>query len=191
MSISKSQLDAINSGVLDTLGDPNNPEFTGTPMETALFNIAQKLVEDLRKSATAKNVVATKRLRSSIDPTPATSSGNTVEVSIVMEDHWKYAEYGRKKGKRPPIQAIEDWITAKGIPVRRSKGQSSQSVIDARKSLAFAIAKKIGARGTIKRFQYKGSNFIKSVMTRENIKIISQHLAELQGQKIRLYFKIV
>src|SRR5689334_20721081 len=124
MSISKAQLDAINSGVLENMGTLESPDLNeGTALEQAMYNIAVRLTEDLRKSATSKSVLATKTLRSSIDPTQATKSGDTVEVAIVMEDHWRYAEYGRRRGRIPPISAIEQWITAKGIPVRKSKGQ--------------------------------------------------------------------
>ena len=191
MSISKSQLNALNSGVLESFGEIESPDINeGVALEKVLFNIAKRLVEDLRDSATKKGVVATKTLRSSIAPTPAHSSGDTVEVSIGMDKQWRWAEKGRHRGKRPPIKAIEEWITSKGIPVRQSRIQSGNSVLAARKSLAFAIAKKIGSKGTIKRFQYKGSAFIKSVLTDANMRIISEHLAELQGQKIRLYFRV-
>ncbi len=188
MSITKSQLNAINSGVLESLGELESPDINeGTALERVLFNIAKRLCEDLRDSATKKGVVATKRLRSSIDPTPAFQNGDAVEVNIVMDKQWRYAEKGRRPGKRPPLKPIEDWITSKGIKLNLKKGQTS---LEARHSLAIAIAAKIGKRGTIKRFQYRGSGFIKSVLTTANMKIIGEHLAELQGQKIRLFFKV-
>lgn len=197
MSISKSQLDALNSGVLETIGSLDTPDLAeGVGMEKILFNIAQILVKDLRESATKKGVVATKRLRSSIAPTPAHTSGNIVEVAIVMDKHWKRAEKGRPPGKSPmkkigkswiAFKEIRDWITAKGIKLDVKKGQTT---IQARAELALLIARKIGAKGTIKRFQYKGSGFIKSVLTTANQKIIAEHLAEMQGEKIRLYFKV-
>lgn len=190
MSISKSQLDALNLGLLDNIGQANSPDLgEGTILEQAMMNIARQLSDDLKKSARTKGVVATRSLIQSIAPTPAITTVGRVEVTIVMDKEWRFANYGRKKGKRPPIKSIEDWITAKGIPVRTSRSQPGQSVLDMRRSMAFAIARKIGSRGTIKRFQYKGSKFVESVMTKENIRIIAQHLAELQGKKIELYFK--
>ena len=191
MSIEKSQLDALNRGLLDAIGEAQSPDLDeGTVLERALQNIAKVLVEDLRNSATKKGVVATQTLRSSIAPTPSIQSTDAVEVSIVMDKQWRWAEYGRRKGKGPPIKAIEEWITAKGIPIRIDKTQSGQSVLDARRSLAFKIARKIKSKGTIKRFRYKGSRFIASVMTKENVRKISEHLAEMAGKKIELYFKV-
>lgn len=47
---------------------------------------------------------------------------------------------GRRAGKQPPIQAIEDWINAKGItPIEANMTTST---------LAFLIARKIAERGT-------------------------------------------
>lgn len=188
MSISKSQLDALNSGVLEQIGELDSPDINeGVALEKVLFNIAKKLTEDLRDSATKKGVVATKTLRSSIAPTPAHTNGNIVEVAIVMDKQWRWAEKGRKPGKMPPIKALEKYITAKGIRLNPAKGQST---LEARHSLAYAFAIKIAKKGTIKRFQYRGSGFIKSVLSKANMEIIAEHLAELQGQKIRLYFKV-
>lgn len=188
MSISKSQLDAINSGVLDTIGDIDSPDLADEgALDKMLFNIAKQLSDDLRKSATSKGVVATKELRSSIDPTQVKPIPDGLEVSIIMSPQWKYAEKGRKSGKRPPIRPIEEWITAKGIQPKPKKGQTT---LEWRKSLAFAISRKIGKSGTIKRFQYKGSRFIAEVLTPDYIAIIANHLAEMQGKKIQLYFTL-
>jgi hypothetical protein len=87
----------------------------------------------------------------------------------------------------PSIKSIEEWITAKGIPVRRSRGQSKQSVLDRRHSMAIAIAKKIYLKGTIKRFGYKGSDFIKEVLTDQNLQVISDIIAEKYGMKLAIY----
>lgn len=191
MSISKSQLDAINSGILDTLGEPNTPDLNeGNVLERALMNIAQKLSDDLKAEARKKGVTASRSLIQSIKPIPSQTSASAVEVSIVMEDHWRYANYGRKRGKRPPIKSIEEWITEKGL-IKAGRDRSGRTPLQQRRSLAFAIAAKIGSKGTIKRFQYKGSKFIESVLTRENVKRIAEHLAELQGRKIELYFEVL
>jgi len=64
---------------------------------------------------------------------------NKNEVTIDNEaDYMPYPLTGRNAGKFPPIQAIEDWIIAKGIPLQ----DISLS------SLAFLIARKISSFGT-------------------------------------------
>lgn len=47
---------------------------------------------------------------------------------------------GRRAGKQPPIQAIEDWINAKGIKPLEEKMKIS--------TLAYLIARKIAEKGT-------------------------------------------
>jgi len=66
--------------------------------------------------------------------------GNVYSVYMNLADYWKYIEYGRPPGKRPPINAILKWIQQKGITPRSGKPMSQ-------KSLAFLIARKIGRDG--------------------------------------------
>ena len=55
-------------------------------------------------------------------------------------DHAYFAEHGRGAGGFPPRDAIENWMTAKGIPLE----------------LSFPIRRAIAQRGTVKRKGYKG-----------------------------------
>jgi hypothetical protein len=195
MSISKSQLDALNRGLLDNIGvNANDPDLkAGNLLEEILQNVAQTLTDALRKEITEKGVTASKSLRSSVNPSNAVTVADGVQVHIVMADYWEYVESGRgptKKGNNGGKflwQHIEEWISAKGISVRKSNQQSTQSVLEARRSMAYAIAQKIHKRGTIKRFGYKGANFIKDVLTPQNIEAIAQHLSDMAGRKIELY----
>jgi len=146
-----------------------------------VLGVAQRLVDALRQDITEKKLVATKNLRSSVNIGDFQENANGVTVPIEMANYYFWADQGRRKGKRPPIASIEEWISAKGIPVRKSKEQSTQSVLEARKSMALAIAKKIASKGTIKRFGYKGGNFIGDVLTPANIDAIAQHLGDALG----------
>lgn len=75
-------------------------------------------------------------------------SGNLSEVTFNAPEYWKYANYGRPPGKIPPVSAIEEWITR-----RRIVPESNTSTPNAT-SLAYAIARKIGRKGT------KGTKFL-------------------------------
>ena len=75
-------------------------------------------------------------------------SGNLFEVTFNAPEYWKYANYGRPPGKIPPVSAIEEWITR-----RRIVPESNTSTPNAT-SLAYAIARKIGRKGT------KGTKFL-------------------------------
>lgn len=86
-------------------------------------------------------------------------SGNIFEVTFNAPEYWKYANYGRRPGKMPPVSAkgeqkkkdqetIEEWITRRQIVP-----ESNTSTPNAT-SLAYAIARKIGREGT------KGTKFL-------------------------------
>lgn len=58
-------------------------------------------------------------------------------VDIELEDYWKYVNDGRKPGKMPPLQKIEEWIKVK--PIQPKPYTYTPSV----KSLAFLIQRSI------------------------------------------------
>lgn len=190
--MNKAQLEAIASGILDTLGeDPSKYDPSNLTAEQQIIQAAaQMITDDLRRSLQEKKGTATRDLLQSLEASRVTQMGDLVEAKIVGSEHWKYFEYGRKRGKRPPIKSIEEWITAKGIPVRKSKGESKLSVMERRRGMAFAIARSIGQRGTIKRFGYQGSGFIKEVLTPANLQVISDALAKMYGERLAIYATI-
>lgn len=65
------------------------------------------------------------------------------EVGLWLEDYWKYVEYGRKAGKFPPIDKIEEWISVKPV-IRRPMKNGKLPTIN---QLAFLIARKIAKEG--------------------------------------------
>lgn len=189
MNINRAQLKAIADGVLDKLGeDPNKYDPSNLTLEEQiLLAAANEIVGMLRQSLIDKKGVASGDLLQSLDTSNATRSGDTITVNILAAPHWKAFEYGTPKGTMPRIKDIEEWITAKGISIRRSKSESKQSVLERRHSLAVAIAKKIYARGTIQRFGYKGSNFVQDVLTDDNLQQIGNILGEKYGMKLAIY----
>lgn len=73
-----------------------------------------------------------------------TSPGEgTFEVSLTLQDYWKYVEHGRRPGKWPPRSAILNWIRIKPvIPYPDKNGR-----LPSEQSLAFLISRKIGTKG--------------------------------------------
>lgn len=193
MSISKAQLDAINRGALANLGkNANDPDLkSGSLLDDLLIGVASRLTEELRNKLTEKKTVATKDLRSSIDASEAYKIGSVVAVDIKMADYYPFVEKGRKPGLPPPIKSLEQWINAKEEVKKDVKPKPGQSMDDAIKSFAIAISRKIASKGTIKRFGYKGANFIEEVLSPQNIDTIAQHLSDAFGQRIILSVKVV
>lgn len=69
-----------------------------------------------------------------------TASG--FEVGLILQDYWKYVEYGRKPGKWPPRSVIERWISVKPVTPRAEGGK-----IPTVPQLAYLIQRKIGTEG--------------------------------------------
>ena len=65
------------------------------------------------------------------------------EVSLTLQESWKYIESGRAPGKFPPVKAILDWISVKPILPR----PDVNGRIPSPKSLAFLIGRKIENEG--------------------------------------------
>lgn len=128
----------------------------------------------------------------------------TSKPSIIfsMNDYWEYVENGRRAGKKPPIDELIKWIKWKGIKPTlydRAKAKAVKGLKGAErktarenayeksvKSLAFAIATKIAQKGTIKRFNYKGSNFIKDVLKDMRVVKLQNDIAREIGLEIEV-----
>ena len=69
--------------------------------------------------------------------------GKTYQVGLWLQDYWKYVENGRKSGKFPPLDKIEQWIKVKPILPRPYNG-----VLPTEKQLVYLIGRKIALEGT-------------------------------------------
>lgn len=70
-------------------------------------------------------------------------NGKWIEISVSLEDYWKYIEYGTRP-HFPPINAIKQWIKVKPIlprPLPNGKLPTTDQ-------LAFLIGRKISKVGT-------------------------------------------
>ena len=101
---------------------------------------------------------------------------NTLEVNVsglsarlYGEQYSEQLEYGRRSGKQPPSQVIEQWIRDKGIASRLT-GKMTVS------SLAFLIARKIGREGW-NRKEHGGVELISKVVTPERIQKIIDRIS--------------
>ena len=193
MNISKADLAELDA-LLPRIGiDEATANMGGSVLGDAMIEVAKVIIEKLKESVREKSVKATGNLLQSIrvDFPSVTPSGIT--IGIEMADYYQWVEDGRGPTKtttasKPTLaQSLEQWISAKGIQVRKSKGQSGQSVLEMRKSMAIAIARKIHSKGTIQRFGYKGAGFIADVITQQNVDTIAQKLSDLTGLRISAY----
>ncbi len=91
-------------------------------------------------------------------------------AKLIGENYSEQLEYGRKAGKQPPSQAIEQWIRDKGL-MNRIVGKISIS------SLAYLIARKIAREGW-KREKFGGVELISKVVTPERMQKMIDRVGE-------------
>lgn len=111
------------------------------------FPHLQKVMEEYAmylQLAARKNMPDYYKLKDNISFT-VDIDGNFYNILFKAPEYWKYAEYGRKAGKWPPITAIEKWIDIRHI----TPYPSSRGVLPTKKQLAFLIARSIGEKGTL------------------------------------------
>lgn len=198
MGITKNQLNAINSGALAKIGqNAEDPSFKATNLlEEILLGVAQELTDALREDILKKNVKASGNLIQSFDASNVYKVADGVTAEIRAADYWYYVDQGRgatKKGHQGGLflwQRIDEWLLQKGIATPPDFKKEGDSVDDARENFARVIAKKIHRKGTIKRFGYKGANFVADVLNQQSINAIAEHLGEAFGQRIAISVKM-
>lgn len=161
-----------------------------------LAQFEQKFIDALQKSLEDNDRLVAGVLWQSIKASTSVY-GQKIELSISMEDYWKWVENGRSKGaKQPPLKAMlkhianrgERWNPVaqkisrlrknkKGLEIKRGKPLSMDK---ARKSLAFLIARSIKKNGI------KPTFFASEVMEGNLIKQFRKELSESVGREIKI-----
>ena len=104
--------------------------------------IADQIVDIYRKQLESKGIPASGTLGDTAS-VEVEMNGTKMVVSLNLEHYWRYVEYGRRPGKMPPIDNIEEWIRVKPVVPNALNGKVPTS-----RQLAFMIARKIGREGT-------------------------------------------
>jgi hypothetical protein len=108
---------------------------------TDIQQLLQQFIQAVRDDLKQQNINASSKLSQSLKSV-VKQKGKWIEISISLEDYWKYIEYGTRP-HFPPIQAIRKWIDVKPVLPRPMKGK-----LPTRDQLAFLIARKISKVGT-------------------------------------------
>lgn len=103
-------------------------------------------------------------------------NGSYFELIFSLQDYYYYLEYGRRAGKQPPIEAIEEWIRVKPIIPYAVNGK----VPDTRQ-LAFLIARKIGREGI------EGKKPLTKAMYSDNAENIIQEIKQAFANQVNDY----
>lgn len=144
---------------------PSNLKFMSSKILSTEFELLKK---DLITAYDAKGMRASGKFADTLEV-----KVKNLNAQLWGEDYSQQLELGRKAGKFPPVDAIEQWIKDKGI-ANRIQGQISIS------SLAFLIARKI-ARNGWKRKDHGGVELISEVVTDQRIQNIINEVGAEQA----------
>lgn len=111
-------------------------------LQAVLNQYGEQLISLYRQKLLQTNTDATGTLGNTLNYIVETNEG-LFELSLRIQDYWKYVEEGRGPGKYPPINDIKNWIRVK--PVTPTIYNGKLPTID---QLAYLIARKIHLRGT-------------------------------------------
>jgi hypothetical protein len=165
-----------------------------TGVKKVLAEFAKRVVLDSQANLD-KGSNASMSLRQSIKPLPVQEIGGGYMVEIEMNDYWKFVNEGVRgaksgakaqgspfqyKTKMPPRQAIEEWITNKGIAVGGTRGNR----FEARASLAGVIQRRIYNFGTPRTL------FFDKALPESLIKALTEDVAEAFGKSISISIKV-
>lgn len=120
-------------------------------LQAALESYGNAVRELYVQNLISSDRVASHRLIDSVTAQVRGGDGGTYEVTLSLEDYWKYLEYGTKgtengnaTRKLPPVSKILEWITVKPVLPR----PDDNGRIPKPQQLAWMIAKHIQKHGT-------------------------------------------
>lgn len=199
--------DIFRFGIPDSAAARGQDLDIDSELESEMLQWANETVTKLKTSALDKGFLQSGRLVQEIGVGAIVKGNQLYTLEINLADHWRYAEFGRgptknktSDGQSKLIPAIIQWIgkhptvQAKFFNEPKFRGKVNPIYKLARtnrkkafESSAFVISRAIHKKGTIKRFSYKGSNFIGSVMNKTYLENFSKRIAEKTGVEISIY----
>ena len=131
-------------------------------MDTSFITIALKrlgdqVVDRLQQQLETDDTVASGNLSRSIK---RKAVGNA--LTVTMAGYGGAIDEGIRKGGRPANgYRIKEWLKVKGIRLRdNTTGRYLKQTDYNYNKISFLISRSISRRGTLEKFQFKGSNFI-------------------------------
>lgn len=125
-----------------------------------LEEFGKQFIDAYRSGLDAKNANASKDLYNSLN-FEIKSGEQSISLDILLNDYWKYLEYGCKGTETsypeayypahyPPVHAIEEWIRIKPVIPEQRNGK-----LPTQKQLAYMIVNSIHNQGIEPRFIFR------------------------------------
>ena len=110
-------------------------------IEQILYDVAYQVAIDYQNELRSLGSVASGTLNN-VD-FEVEIKGGTYKIYLILQDYWKYVEYGRKPGKFPNVGKLQEWIKIKPILPR----PLTNGIVPTEKQLTFIIANSIKTKG--------------------------------------------
>lgn len=117
----------------------------------ALQLYGEKLISIYRQKLAQYNVDASGLLGNTLNYIISDNEGS-YELSLDIQDYWKYVEEGRRPGRFPPLNEIKQWIKIKPVLPNGYGGR-----LPSTDQLSYLIGRKIATKGTRGRYIYKAT----------------------------------
>ena len=110
-------------------------------IEQILYDVAYQVAIDYQNELRSLGSVASGTLNN-VD-FEVEIKGGTYKIYLILQDYWKYVEYGRKPGKFPNVGKLQEWIKIKPILPR----PLTNGIVPTEKQLTFMIGNSIKEKG--------------------------------------------
>ena len=123
----------------------------------ALTRLGRETVSRLKQQLYMDETIATGKLANNIE---SKAVGNA--LTITMDAYGGAIDEGIRAGKRPPNgRRIKEWLKVRGVQLKDYKTKRYIKHTESNyNKISFLISRSISRRGTLEKFQFKGSNFI-------------------------------
>jgi len=148
----------------------------------ALERLGVLLEQKIKQQIKVQDLYATGNLYNSVEK-EVISDETTTTLNIYSAKYTKIVNEGRNPQKRQPASgptsALYKWAKAKGIQPRVYSQRNGRRVsqfgsMKGFEQMVFNIARAIGKKGTIKRYNYSGAKFLDYVIDATAIKITEE-----------------
>lgn len=135
----------------------NKQEINFYNLEKVLQQYGDLIVDTYKQKLVQKNINSTGQLSNTLNYIFEDAEG-VYDISLDIQDYWKYVEDGRKAGRFPPVNAIRQWINIKRILPNGNTGK-----LPSINQLAYLIGRKIARQGV------KGKNVLQETLDELNL----------------------
>lgn len=116
-------------------------ENVNTNIQRVLETLGDQIIDVYRRKLYDGGSNASGLLGNSLSCVVKTEEG-VYDLYILMQDYWKYVEYGRQPGKFPPLDVIKQWIQIKPVIPNIRNGK-----LPTTDQLTFLISRSIARNG--------------------------------------------